>query len=170
MSVGAPRCGSRGVERANTTPPSGLAEEASARWCRTRRLSLSLPASSIKPCPASALPPAPPHANHFRACATPFQGAQSPAVCADHEKLGHPRPRLGSARSVEAGAEKLARTSWWVYGAGRLHGTSCGKARRGRMWDEDASGSAVKSRGRAKKGTPPLLSFRPHPTPYYPRR
>ena len=75
----ASRCGSRGVERANTTPPSGLAEEASARWCRTRRLGLSLPASSIKPCPASALPPSPgaaPRENHFRACYryTPFQG------------------------------------------------------------------------------------------------
>ena len=31
------------------------------------------------------------------------------------------------------------------------------------MWDEDASGSAVKSRGRAKKGTPPSSHFDPIP-------
>ena len=56
-----------------------------------------------------------PSARTKRACATPFHVAQSPALRADHEKLGHRRPKRGGARSSGLGAEKSVADSRRVW-------------------------------------------------------
>ena len=108
-----------------------------------------------------------PSARTKRACATPFHVAQSPALRADHEKLGHRRPKRGGARSSGIGADKSVAELPQMWDGHEVVGKLYVYTNTRCMWDRDDNrGIARKSWGTRDKPSSSLSLTHPRRSPF----